>query len=185
MKIYGTKASPYVRRLRILLDEKAEFETIDLYSPEGREQFKQISPVLKVPVVEIDNRYLYDSRVIFNELCNKGFHRELSFELQNQLTMIDAITDAFVQRLILKRSNVELPNESIFYSWNEQRIKECLEYLDTNFKNTDDYVSISLFTTIDWALYRSLYNFEKYNQLMHFYIEQYQNPKYELTNPRN
>jgi glutathione S-transferase len=66
MKLIGSKTSPYVRKIRVLLAEKQlqyEFVEDDVWSPDSAAP--KYNPVGKVPAMILDDgEYLYDSPVI-------------------------------------------------------------------------------------------------------------------------
>lgn len=64
--IHGSSLSPWVRRVAVVLDEKGIDFTIKRYmpSPTKTPEFYKINPLGKVPVLEIDGRFLPDSLAI-------------------------------------------------------------------------------------------------------------------------
>ena len=51
MKLLGSIASPFVRRLRMqLMDQEYEFETVNVFSEEGQKSILKYSPTLRVPI---------------------------------------------------------------------------------------------------------------------------------------
>ena len=70
MKLIGTPTSPYVRKVRIVLNEKKidyDFVLEDLGNPSSR--LSELNPLGKVPcLVMEDNKTLYDSSVIVDYL---------------------------------------------------------------------------------------------------------------------
>ena len=70
MKLHGSKTSPYVRKVRIVMIEKridADFVEDNVWSADTR--VTQYNPLTKVPVVVLDDgTALYDSRVIVEYL---------------------------------------------------------------------------------------------------------------------
>ena len=66
MKLYGTRTSPFVRRVRIVGEMVgAPLELIDASTDEGQTLLRTITPIWKVPVLEDgpDNT-IFDSAVI-------------------------------------------------------------------------------------------------------------------------
>jgi len=81
MVLYGSQTSPFVRRLRLLLPEDSyEFRSVDIFNSAERQKLKELSPLLKIPILEFDKQILWDSRVIFNFLCQKGYHTPLTWD---------------------------------------------------------------------------------------------------------
>ncbi len=70
MKLFGTPGSPYVRKVRVVLDEKRIAYQYVVTSPATREALvAPLNPLGKIPVLECDNgRAIYDSPVIVEYL---------------------------------------------------------------------------------------------------------------------
>jgi len=50
MQLIGSTTSPYVRRIRLLLDDQPyEFINLNIYG-EGRDELRRTNPTLKIPV---------------------------------------------------------------------------------------------------------------------------------------
>src|SRR3990172_5779913 len=66
MKLYGTTTSPYVRKVRILATAAGvPFDLVDTRSDAGAAELARLSPLGKVPVVELpDGRALPDSGLV-------------------------------------------------------------------------------------------------------------------------
>lgn len=64
-KVYGVSASPFVRKVRVVLDEKGIAYDVDPVIPINvSPEFRKISPLGKIPVLEDGGRTLSDSSVI-------------------------------------------------------------------------------------------------------------------------
>ncbi|MHB1951258.1 MAG: glutathione S-transferase family protein [Acidiferrobacteraceae bacterium] len=71
MKLIGFKICPYVQRVIIVLHEKDIRHTVEYIDPYGKrpENFHRISPLGKVPVLDIGNdQHLFESAVILEYL---------------------------------------------------------------------------------------------------------------------
>jgi glutathione S-transferase len=65
MKLYGAGASPFVRKVRVMLAEKGIEHEHDPIMPFGvSAEYKKISPLGKIPAIEDDGKPLSDSSVI-------------------------------------------------------------------------------------------------------------------------
>jgi glutathione S-transferase len=190
MKLFGSLTSPYVRRIRVLLEKVPhEFELVHFFDEKDRKAYIDVTPVLKIPFLEIDGEYIYDSRVIFNQLQKRGFHPALNLEKENLLTIIDGLADSLIQILLAKRSNVTFPPNTPLEVSHFGRAKSSLPYLEKaviagKFKEWD-YPTICLFTTIDWILFRELADLSPYPGLLSFRESHLQRPIAQQTNPRN
>ena len=188
MKLYGSVTSPYVRRIRILLDQQHyEFIHLNIFEQLDREKLQKISPILKIPVLQDEHRTIFDSRVIYNYLTEKLELEPLSWESENNLTIVDALNDSLIQNYLLARSQVVLSMASLYGMAQTQRIESCLQYLDNcvteQFKDWN-YVSISLYSVIDWAKFRELVSFERYVNLEKFWSDNKDRASIQQTNPR-
>ena len=100
MKLIGSTTSPYVRRIRLLLDDSDyEFVNLDIYC-QGRDELRRNNPALKIPMLIDDNQEVYDSRVIARYLSEKQGMVPLTWDQENQLTLIDAANDSAVILLL-------------------------------------------------------------------------------------
>ena len=78
--LWGTKASPFVRKVMLALYEKElSFEQLEVLpssflkviKKEPLEKFSTISPLGKIPAIEIDNFHIADSAIIIQYLEHK------------------------------------------------------------------------------------------------------------------
>ncbi len=189
MILYGSQTSPFVRRLRLLLPESAyEFRKTDIFNPNERQQLLKISPLLKIPILQIEEQTIWDSRVIFTELCRRGFHRSLSLSDENLLTAMSDLSDSLVQKLLANRSKVEFPQNTPIEVSHRERIENTLTYLVKRLESGDfaqwDFLSMCLYAIVDWTDFRSLANLTTYSQLLQFRDQHRGQPRVALTDPR-
>ena len=192
MKLFGSQTSPYVRRIRLLLkDHPYELVKLNISELKDRKILKQVSPILKIPVLQDENTIIWDSRQIFRYLQQKGFHSELTWEEENFLTAIDAINDSLIQLFLLEKNGltpVELKN---YHSANHERVLESLHFLETetskNSFSSWSYPSISLYSLIDWIQFRERQDLSRFENLLRWFNDSQtqQDPKLlKLTDPR-
>src|SRR4051812_38133413 len=117
MKLIGTLASPFVRKVRIVLAEKKidyEFEVDDPWRRETR--LAQINPLVQVPVLLLDDGTpLYDSRVIVEFLDSASplgrlipADRRARIDVRRWEALADGVLDAGVLvRMERMRTSVE------------------------------------------------------------------------------
>lgn len=190
MKLYGSTTSPYVRRIRIVLaSTQHEFFNLQIFSGAGRDLLASRNPTLKVPCLEDDGRVIFDSRLIYRYLAEKLGHDVLSWDEENQLTLIDAANDSFVQLMLLKRSDFDINQDKMYYRLQNERIESVLSVLSEQisagaFANWD-YPEICLFTLIDWVLFRELHDMKAYPQLLSFHEKHHYRIEVTATDPRN
>jgi glutathione S-transferase len=112
LKLYGSTTSPYVRRLRIwLANTDHEFINLKIFSEQDRQLLAAKNPTMKIPMLEdvTDDvtRGIFDSRIIYRYLTDKFDDPLLSWEQENQLTLIDSANDSLVQMFILSNSDIQ------------------------------------------------------------------------------
>lgn len=189
MKLYGSTTSPYVRRIRLWLrDTDYEFVNMDIFAGPGRALLKEKNPALKVPALEDNEQMVFDSRVIFRYLQDKSGAKPLSWQQENQLTMIDAANDSFVQLMMLKRSGIEQNPDLLFFRLQLERIETLLRVLNTDAEKGEfsewDYPAICLFCLIDWVSFRELWDFSGYPALFALWQQHQDNTGVKATDPR-
>ena len=189
MILYGSQTSPFVRRLRLLLPENTyEFHKVDIFNATERKKYISLSPLLKIPFMEIDGQVIWDSRVIFNELCRRGYHPSLILPEENILTAINDLSDSLIQTYLALRSKVEFPVGSPIELSHRERIENTLTYLVHRVELGDfakwNFLAMSLFTLLDWIEFRQIVSLSGYPILQQFVEKNRQQNRVALTNPR-
>ena len=176
MQLYGSTTSPYVRRLKIWLNnDNYQFIELDIMSKEGHEILKQKNPTLKVPVLFDDNQAIYDSNIIYRYLNQKFDREHLTWDDENNLTLINAANDSFVELLLLDRSGVSPDSDIMFIKRQIARTKGLMTLLNEKVANGEfdqwHYPAISLFCLVDWIMFRELFDVSELNALTDFVSE--------------
>ena len=117
MKLIGSSTSPYVRRIRLLLADAGqgyEFVDLNIYGAD-RDELRKANPAMKIPVLHDGDDVVYDSRVISRYLQEKLDLPHLSWEQENQLTVIDAVNDSMVTLLLSQRSGLDTDREEVMF----------------------------------------------------------------------
>ena len=189
MKLYGSVTSPYVRRIRIVLSAtEHEFINLNIFEGEGRDILASKDPTLKVPCLEDDGQLIFDSRVIHSYLLAKLGLPPLSWDQENQLTMIDGANDSFVQLFMLKRSGIEATNDQLFVRLQKERIASTLGLLNEMVSAGEfdgwGYPSVALFTLIDWVEFRELHPLTGLDALKAFREQHIDRIEVTATDPR-
>lgn len=189
MILYGSQTSPFVRRLRLLLPPDAyEFKRVDIFSREEREQLLKLSPLLKIPMLNLDDETIWDSRVIFNELCKRKYHPVLTLKEENLLTAISDLSDSLVQKLLASRSQLIFPRSTPLEISHRERTQNTLAFLDLQCSKGSfekwNFVSMCLYCLVDWILFRSLADLASYTHLLSFKEKNQNQAQVELTDPR-
>src|SRR5262245_3752828 len=130
LRLIGSVTSPYVRRLRLYLDGvPCEFEAMkDVYGQDDA-RLSEINPVKRIPVLVVDGRPLWESRVIFNHLRETLGRRPLDFDEENALSVVDALQDQLVQTFLMRRSNHPVLPENDYFRRHADRRRRMLDFL--------------------------------------------------------
>ena len=115
MKLLGTKSSPYVRKVRVVMAEKkidAQYELVDVFAPDT--PLLQSNPLGKVPCLIMDDGgAVFDSRVIVEYLDNlTPVHRLIppNGRARIEVRTWEALADGLLDAAVLVR--VEQPQRS-------------------------------------------------------------------------
>lgn len=189
MKLYGSTTSPFVRRLRIwLANVEHEFINLQIFDGKDRELLAKRNPTLKIPMIEDESNIIFDSRVVFRYLTQKLDYPVLSWEQENQLTLIDAATDSLVQMLLIGRSEIDTSEDKMYFKLQRERVESTLSYLNELVGQGvfDDwnYPSICLFSLVDWIEFRTLHDLNNMANLRGFHDKNCQRIEATATDPR-
>lgn len=168
--LYGSMASPYVRRIRILLEGvDHQFKVTNVFDEETRKTFSKVSPVKKLPVLTHGDVTLFDSHVIHQYLQQRGL-AELSVQEHNIVSVIDAVTDSLIVLLMGKRSGLDTSEETMIFRLQLERLPDSLDWLNQQAEQGafDEwhFASIALISLLDWGQFRNLYDFSAYSALL-------------------
>jgi glutathione S-transferase len=189
LRLYGSLTSPFVRRLRLLMDPAIyEFVNLDIYDKD-RSRLRELSPVLKIPVLEDGETRIFDSRIIQRYLADKGLVARIPWSKENTLTVIDGVSDSLVNLLLLKRSGVELDPSSVLGRSHAERVRDSLTLLETQVNGALfadwDFLSQSLYSLLDWSLFRQLVDLSVFPRLLSFVSTHKTQLRVQETDPRN
>lgn len=167
MRLFGTTTSPFVRRVRVVAAEVGEpVELVDTATDLGMAQLRDISPIRKVPVAILDDRLLYDSRVIVDWLTSTRGWRDIEpprdrWREQNLLNAIDAALDSVIQLFYLRRDGVtvdgtpyaqrNLDRTDAIFAWLARELRPAAFALP----------EISVACALDWMDFRKTYPTER------------------------
>ncbi len=189
MKLLGSKTSPYVRRIRLLLAEHPyEFVDWDIYNKD-RDKLRRRNPALKIPMIEDDDgQIVYDSRVISRYLSARFDHAPLSWDDENRLTLIDAANDSAVILLLSQRSNIDTDADHLFYNLQRERISTSMHALVDEVESGCfegwHYPSMCLYCMTDWFEFRGINDFAGCSGLLAFRDANRNQPMVEASDPR-
>ena len=189
MILYGSQTSPFVRRLRLVLKpDQYEFRQVDIFSSAPRAELKKISPLLKLPILQVGETAVWDSRVIFNELVRWGYHPSLTLNEENLLTAMSDGSDSLIQILLAERSKITFPPGSHLHTSHFERVSNTLEFLDHQVQDGQfskwNFLAMSLYAMIDWIEFRKLVPIETYSSLIEFRNSNKNQPLIAISDPR-
>lgn len=189
MKLVGSTPSPYVRRLRLWLEgEDYEFMDLNIYSPEGREVLKTYTPAMKIPMLADGEQKVFDSRMIYRYLNDKLGREALSLDQENNVTLTDSVLDAFIIILLSNRSGLDTSQDAMIYNLQRERVALTLPVLEEKVKAGEfdewQYPAICLFSTLDWIIFRDLFDFSDYPALSAFREQHLSRAIAKETDPR-
>ncbi len=163
--LYGSKTSPFVRRLRVLMESTPyDFKELSIFEGQDAITLNKINPLNQIPVLVDGEQTIFDSRVIFNYLNSKHHFQMMDLNEENLLTAIDGAMNAGVSLLLMKRSGINTNEPFMYVQRHKERIESVLDYLkpfivDRALK-TWDFHSMSLYCFLDWATCRDLISIE-------------------------
>jgi len=189
MQLFGSTTSPYVRRLRIFMqDIEHEFTLIDIFNSRDRTNIAEKNPTLKIPMLEDNGQIILDSGVIHDYLVDKLDLPKLDWAQRNLLTSVDAVNDSLVQLFILSRSEIDTSADRLYFRIQRERIDLVLAHLEDQAKHgafdTWHYVSISLYCLLDWISFRNLHDLSAFPTLSKHYQQWNQLAICHQTDPR-
>ena len=189
MKLIGSTTSPYVRRLRMwMTNVEHDFEQVDIFNSADRASLVLTNPTLKVPMLEDQERTIFDSGSIYRYLSNKLNIEELSWQQTNLLTLIDSANDSLVQIFLLSRSDIDTSADKLYFRLQRERFDVIFGELNKAVEQGDfdtwNYASVSLFCLLDWVVFRERYDFSSLSALVSFHHQASQRDDAMATDPR-
>ena len=169
--LYGSLTSPYVRRIRMLLEGiDYEFNDTNVYDDAQRAAFSAISPLRKLPVLTDGDTPIFDSHVIAEHIRKKRDWTETSIDQHNVISAIDAVTDSLIIVFMARRSGIDVSEEKLLFKLQFERLPILLNWLNEQAKtgmfNDWNLVSIALIAMINWVSFRELYDLSDYPDLV-------------------
>lgn len=189
LQLFGSTTSPYVRRLRIFMQEiPHDFILVDIFNNQDREEIQGQNPTLKVPMLKDGTQVVLDSGAIHRYLVEREGTTALTWDQQNVLTSIDAANDSLVQMFILSRSEIDTSADKLFFRIQRERLSVVFGHLEQlavdGLFSRWDYLSISLYCLLDWLLFRQLFDVSTFPKLVQLHKEWEQLAICHQTDPR-
>ena len=186
--LYGSVASPFVRRIRLLLENvDYELQEVDILKPDTRALFAAVTPIRKMPVLDDGGQRIFDSHVIHLHLARTLGLPALSLDQYNQISVIDAVCDSMVVLLMGKRSELPVNEERLMFTLQRERIHDSLAWLEETARSGafDEwhYPTICLICLYDWARFRQLHDFSDCPALQAAVLRHAERPSIKATAP--
>ena len=171
MRLFGSRTSPFVRRVRVVAAEIGEpVELIDTATAEGAHAMRAISPINKVPVAEWRGAIVFDSRAIVDELLASVPNPPIvplpapghgRIDAINVVNVADEAATALVRVFMARREGVGDGVPMI--AKERMRAAACLAWLEaaargTTFDGSGRFgvPELTLVTTLAWARFRDV-----------------------------
>ena len=159
--LYGSLTSPFVRRIRILLDQTPyDFKEFNIFDTEDAIELNKINPLNQLPALKDGNNVIWDSRQIFNYLNSLHHHQKMDWSSENSLTAIDGAMNSGVSLLLMKRSNINIDEQYMYVVRLKDRMESVLDYLKPYIEGEAltnwNFHTISIYCYLDWAVFRGL-----------------------------
>lgn len=182
LHLYGTRTSPYVRRVRVVARMVgAPIELIDTSTDDGQLQLQTVTPIWKVPVLDGEDKAIFDSRVIVDYLLRRHGNRNLRTDSgvgrwreANLVTALDGALDAAINCFYLERDGGEakaLP----YLQKQRSRVSSVMSWIDKQLDGayfTDVHriglSEVSLVCTLDWMRFRKTYDVDAHESFVKF-----------------
>lgn len=197
MRLLGSLTSPYVRRIRVLgLELGLTLEVVDYNTPEGRELLARLSPLQKVPVLEVGGVGVMDSHAITDLLLSQHGHGALraphatnQISEGNMVHAVDGALDSGIRVFYCRRDEVDIDSLPFMRS-ERDRIGRVLAWLDQHVRGpwctrADGFgiAELALFTTLDWFRFRNIASLEPHHNLLAFLAAHAERPSLLATRP--
>ena len=198
MRLHGTVTSPFVRRVRVLgIELGLRLEWVDTTTPEGQASLQRLSPLRKVPVLEVGGVGVLDSHAICDLLLAQagatGEFRRPRAATQiaegNTIHAIDGATESAIRRFYFARDGVD--SEAIPYMRTEgERGTRTLAWLDAHVRGPwctaeDGFglAELAVVTALEWMQFRAVAPLEGYAKLRALVAAHAERPSLAATRP--
>lgn len=184
--LYGSQASPFVRRLRMLMHEmNYDFKEMNIFETQDAVLLNKINPLNQVPVLQHEEKTIWDSRQIFQYLNGLHHFQRLDWKEENLLTGIEGAMDSAISLLLMKRSGMNIDENYMFINRQKERIESVLDYLSPFVQEGRlsewNFSSMTLYSFLDWALFRKIINLEQRSEFKSFLETHSQQPSVIAT----
>ncbi len=169
--LYGSKTSPYVRRIRILLHgTDYKFSVLNIYDEATRLEYAKITPVRKIPLLTDGENTIFDSHVIADYVSGKLDKEKVTLAQQNLISVIDSVCDSLIVLFLANNSDIETSKDVLYFKLQYERIVDSLNWIEEKAEAGDftewNYATICLVSLIGWVEFRGLYDLSTFPALL-------------------
>ena len=194
MKLYGTTTSPFVRRVRVVAQEVgATYEMVNTAPEEGQAALRALTPIWKVPVAEMGERVIFDSRIIIEWLTSFHGWGDLKPPVDkwrdaNLVNAIDGALESGIQLFYLKREGLD-PLGMPFGKRQIERMNAVFTWLagelgKEGFGTGLGLPEVSLIACFDWLDFREIYPTSRHDDAFRtLRLDFHERPSFAETRP--
>jgi len=209
LKLFGHDASPYVRRVRILLAElQIPFERDTHGWQDPAPEFTAASPIRRVPMLELAPgalvRHVFDSRVIASMLFGMPHPRPageppfqdamfdpgLALLDENVVSVADAAQDSLVNVFLLENDGIRA-EQAAYLRRQVERGRGCLDWLERTYRGKHTlapgrlaYADVAVISLLGWIRFRKRMDLAPWTQLLALEAAHAARPSIASTVPR-
>ncbi len=189
LTLIGSTTSPYVRKLRIYMHYNQipfEFKSINYMTAEDGAFLKELNPINKIPVLLIDQKPLFDSRIIYQylnrDLVIKNQTESDSIDDENALSMIDGFLETAVNLFSLRRAGIDILNSGNSYIEKQVArldliLNNLIPWTESAKAQNWNFHTMSLYCSLEWGNFREMIVLTNYPELQTF-VEKFSNSEY-------
>ena len=157
IKLYGVPLSPFARKALLVLDYKElEYENIPTFPGDPSPEFRAISPLGKIPVLDHDGFTIPDTSVIARYLERiapekpiypadaKLEAKALWLEEFADSKLVEACATLFRERLLNPKMFKKPADEAVIRNVLDNTMPECLRYLESQIPESGYLIGDSL-----------------------------------------
>ncbi len=207
-KLFGHDASPYVRRVRVLLAElRIPFERDTHGWQDPAPEFTESSPIRRVPMLDLGPgtpvRHVFDSRVIAALLYGLPhprpdgdppfqdtlFDPALSLLDQNVVSVADGAQDSLVNVFLLEGDGVRI-EQSGYLRRQADRARGCLDWLEARYRGRRSlapgrlaYADVGVMSLLGWIRFRNRLDLAPWPALLALEAAHAERPSLASTRP--
>lgn len=170
MQLVGSLRSPYVRRIRLLLDDLEQdyiFTEVNIFTKEGQIELAKYTSTQRVPILIDNKETVWDSLLITKYLFNK-FDKNFKAD-EKKLILINEGNDSAVTLFQLKNFNLDNDWSNPLSKSHFSRIKKVCTYFNAE-ELSWNLEGQWLFCFLDWIQFREIYDWkDQFSNLHDFY----------------